>query len=327
MKKIVCFALAMLMALAFAASAEGTNVSITTGLPTASAAHTMVVQMDNEPGARPQKGIASADIVYELELYSGGYTRYTAVFNDTIPEMVEAVRSARIVNVDIYSEYNGAFVHFGGQKYEGSSVYDYFSTVNFGARWDGLVMDGGNNGNSDFYRDRSRKAPNNVICKLQSLLSKTDWSTITCTSPLKFNAYPTIPANGQDVTNFQIAYREGYTPSYVWDGATGKYLRYYNGAPYVDGTTNEQVLVDNVVVQSMEYAWYSGESDRPKVTTIGTGRCEYFIGGRHFSGSWRRDSLTANTVYLDDAGNEVLFNPGKTFIEILKTEKTVDILG
>ena len=325
MKKIVCIALALLLALSCAAFAEGASVSITTGLPTTSAPHTMVVQMDNEPGARPQKGIGSADIVYEIELYRGGYTRYTAVFNDTIPEQVEAVRSARIVNADVYMEYNGAFVHFGGQQYAGSSVYDYFNTINVGTRWDGIKMDGA--AGSDFYRDRSRKSPNNVICQLQSLFTKTDWSNLACKSPLKFNAVPTIPAEGDDVTRFQVAYKEGYTPSYAWDATTGKYLRYYNGNPFVDGTTNQQVTCDNVIVQSVEYDWYSGESDRPKVTTVGTNRCEYFIGGRHFSGTWTRNSINDNTVYMDANGNEVLFNPGTTYIEMLKTEKSVDILG
>ena len=33
------------------------------------------------------------------------------------------------------------------------------------------------------------------------------------------------------------------------------------------------------------------------------------------------------TVYLDEAGNEVYFNPGVTFIQILTSEKSVDILG
>ena len=321
MKKFVCIILVALMALSCAAMAEGTGISITTGLPTGNPAHTMVAQMDNEPGARPQKGIASADIVYEIELYNGGYTRYTAVFNDTIPEQIEAIRSARIVNAEVYSEYNGAFIHYGGQKYEGSNVYDYFGTLNVGARYDGI------GGDRDFYRDRSRKAPNNVICRLQNILNKTDWSNITCKSPLKFNEFPTIPASGTDCASFRVAYRDSYAPSYTWDAAAGKYQRFYNGNPYVDGNTGEQVMVDNVIVQSVEYAWYSGESDRPKVTLTGTGKCEYFLGGKHVTGTWQRDSISSNTVYFDEAGNEMRFNPGKTFIQLLKSEKSVEILG
>ena len=328
MKKIAIIALAIIMTLACAATAEGANYSITTGLPTDKAAATMLVQIDNEPGARPQRGIGSADIVYEVELYNGGYTRYTAVFNDTLPELVESVRSARIVNADIYSEYGGAFVHFGGQPYEGSNFWDYAATMHFDARWDGINEDdGSSNSSRDFYRDRSRKAPNNVACRLQNLYARSDWSTITCRSPLKFNVYPTIPEAGEDVTNFRIPYRDSYTPSYVWDGQAGKYQRLYNGNPFVDGETNQPVLVDNIIVQSVEYAWYSGEADRPKVTLTGRNKCDYFFGGKHLTGYWMRDNLTSNTVYYDDAGNEVVFNPGKTYIQLLKTEKSLEILG
>ena len=181
MKKIVGMALVLLMVMACAAVAEGTGLSITTGLPTDKPQQIMVVQMDNEPGARPQKGIGSADIVYEVELYNGGYTRYTAVFNDNIPELVEAVRSARIVNVDIYSEYGGALVHFGARVDPDSNMYDYFNANGFTAELDG------NNHNPVktypsagglFYRDSSRAAPNNVVGKLQQMYDMVDWSTV-----------------------------------------------------------------------------------------------------------------------------------------------------
>ena len=324
MKRIVCFVLALALLMACAAMAEGK--SITTGKDTNEPAHTMVCQMDNEPPARPQVGIGSADIVYETETYNGGYTRYTAVFNDTIPDLIEAIRSARIVHADIYSEYNGAFIHFGGQKYEGSSVYDYFGTINVGKRWDGIGYDNGSM-NSDFYRDRTRRAPNNAVCRLHNLYEKTDWSNITCKSPLRFAESPYVPAAGEQVSSFSIPYRNGYEPSYEWDSSIAKYRRLYNGKPFVDGATNEQVTCDNVIVQSVEYSWYSGESDRPKVTTTGTNKCHYFIGGKHFTGYWQRDSISTNTVYYDDNGNVVLFNPGVTFIQLLKTEKSVEIEG
>ncbi len=330
MKKIVCIILAMMFALVCAATAEGSNVSLTTGQANGAQNHIMVVQLDNEPGARPQKGIASADIVYEVELYNGGYTRYTAVFNDVIPAEVEAVRSARIVNTDIYSEYMGAFVHYGARVEPDSNMYDYFNANGFTAELDG------NNHNprkaypgatEKFYRDRSRKSPNNVVGKLGELHDMVDWSALTCRSPLKFNGFATIPLLGQDVSSFRIAYKDGYTASYNWDAVAGKYLRYYNDAPFVDGATGEQIACDNVIVQSVEYSWFNGNSEAPNVTMYGTNRCEYFIGGRHFSGYWVRDNITANTVYYDDAGTEVVFNPGKTYIEILKTEKAVEILG
>ena len=73
MKKMACAALALLLTFVCTGMALAESaVSITTGLPTTEPARIMVVQMDNEPKARPQKGIASADVVYEIELYNGG---------------------------------------------------------------------------------------------------------------------------------------------------------------------------------------------------------------------------------------------------------------
>ena len=330
MKKIIAIALVLMMAFATAAMAEGTNLSLTTGLPTDKPQEIMVVQMDNEPKSRPQMGIASADIVYEVELYNGGYTRYTAIFNDTIPELVEAIRSARIVNCDIYSEYQGAFVHFGARVDPDSNLYDYFNANGFTAE-----LDGNNhnpvktypNATGLFYRDSSRAAPNNVVGKLQQLHDMIDWSTLSCRSPLKFNEYPTIPA-GEDCNKFQIVYREkSYRPSFQWDATQGKYLRFYNDNPFKDGATGQQVAYDNVIVQHVRYEWFGGKSEAPHVFLYEGNTCDYFVGGKHFTGYWVRDNIGSNTVYYDDAGNEVRFNPGHTFIEILKTEKSIDFLG
>lgn len=295
------------------------QTSLTTGLEKTEDDAIMVVQMDNEPNARPQMGIASADIVYEIELYNGGYTRYTAVFNDEIPELIEAVRSARIVNIDFYLDYGGCFVHFGGQQEAGSNIYDYMKQVNMQARYDGI-----SDGSGNFYRDNSRSAPNNVVCKLSNLKADVDWSATTLTCPLKFSA-DAYTMQGDDVSEFSINYRDSYAPSYTYNADDGLYYRFYNGSEFKDGTTGEQVTCANVIVQYMTYDWYEGASDRPKVTTTGTNKCEYFIGGKHFTGYWQRDAVTNNTVYYDDAGNEVVFKAGKTYIQTLKDTKEVTI--
>jgi hypothetical protein len=61
------------------------------------------------------------------------------------------------------------------------------------------------------------------------------------------------------------------------------------------------------------------------VTNTGTNKCDYFIGGTHFTGYWVRNSLTENTAYYDDAGNPVVFKAGRTFIQTLKDTKEVTI--
>lgn len=323
LKKTITWILALMLAFALAAGAEEDRRSITTGLPTDGEARIMTCQMDNEPGARPQKGIGSADIVYETEIYDGGYTRYTAVFNDVIPEKIEAIRSCRIVHADICNEYQGPFIHYGGQKYPGSDVYYTMKILeNFGPDYDGI------GGDRDFYRDKGRKAPNNVVCNLKNLYDRTDWSAITCRSPLRFRKEFKVPEQGEAVGEFRVPYRaKSYVPSYQWDEALKKYKRFYNGKAYVDGDTGEQVLVDNVIVMHVEYSWFEGKSDRPKVKLRGENTCDYFIGGKHFTGTWKRSKISKNTVYYDDEGNKVKLNPGKTFIQVLRTEREIEIVG
>lgn len=60
------------------------NISPTTGLEgTTTTYKPVIVQIDNEPSGRPQRGTQMADVVYET-LIEGIDTRLTCVFNDVI---------------------------------------------------------------------------------------------------------------------------------------------------------------------------------------------------------------------------------------------------
>lgn len=314
--------LACLFALCAGASAESelpVQRSLTTGLQTDRPYCPMVVQMDNEPGARPQCGIASADVVYETEVYDGGYTRYTCVFNDEIPEKIEAVRSARLLHLDIYQDWGGAFVNYGFQNAEGSDAKSYAEEV-VETLYNGIT------GIAGFYRDSSRKAPNNVVCRLRELYDQTAAPALE-KSPLTFSDQPTC--QGEEVSVFRVPYNEGlgYYPSYEWDAEAGVYRRFYNRQAFRDGTTGGQITCANVIVQYVTYSWYAGDGSRPIVEMTGTNRCDYFIGGRHFTGYWTREEVSGNTAYYDDAGNVVQFARGKTYIQILRDTKQVEIAG
>ena len=321
MKKFIAMILALGMLFSACAFAEDDAVkySLTTRLPTDHEYKPMVVQLDNEPGARPQCGIASADVVYETEVYGGGYTRYTVVFNDTIPELVEAVRSARLHHMNIYREWGGAFVNFGFQTAEGTDAQAYAKQVTQ-YLFNGLVMSSG------FYRDSARKAPNNVVCELAKLYERmTD--PVEERSPFVFSDTPT--QKGEQISVFRVPYNQknGYYPSYQWDASKGKYVRYYNRADYLDGFTGEPITCSNVIVQYVGYSWFGGDSNRPVVADVGTNKCDYFIGGYHFTGYWVRESAGGSTVYYDDDGEVVQFARGKTYVQMLRDSERVEIVN
>ena len=46
------------------------------------------------------------------------------------------------------------------------------------------------------------------------------------------------------------------------------------------------------------------------------GNADFFLGGKHISGYWKRDSMTSRTVYYDASGKEIALLRGRTLIVI-----------
>lgn len=312
----ICMALSpVALADSFAGDAQ---LSITTGLPTQKPYTPYIVQIDNAGGARPQKGLAQADVVYEAEMQNGGYTRYTILFNDALPEIVEPVRSARILHADLAADWNATFIHYGGQSDSGTNVFDYIAK-NGVAHIDGIGAGGGY-----FYRDSNREAPHNVICKLRELAAAKPSAPVE-KSPLKFDA-ENYTRQGDPVKTFEITYKAGYVPSYSYNAEDGLYYRFYGREAQLDGETGEQLMCANVIIMYAEYSYYDYNGSRPVAELFGKNLCTYFIDGYCFQGYWTRGDIADSTHYFDAQGNEVVFKPGKTFIQVLREGKEVKMM-
>jgi len=330
MKKRICaLILGLLMVCVSCALAEGgavpeeTMISRTTGLPVANRPYkALAVQFDNTADARPQLNMSRADVIYEMEIHNGGYTRYTAIYSDDIPEMVEAVRSARIMHVDVSMDWSASFVHFGKQTGGvETNVETYVAAVGI-ERFDGMKDA------KRFYRDSDRVAPYNVVARLNQVYeAATAPDAETVHTPLSFSAdNPTI--KGDNVSVFRIPYGEhiGFYPSYEYIKEEGVYRRFYNRRNMVDGASGRTYDFANVIVMYADYEWHNGADDQPIVALTGTNKCEYFIGGKHFTGTWMRESVYQSTVYYDDEGKVVQFKPGKTFIQVVKPSVKIEIV-
>ena len=76
----------------------------------------LAVKIDDTNAAHPQIGLEDADIVY-IEQVEGGLTRLAAIFSTVIPQRVGPVRSARISDIDILSQFGRvAFAYSGAQR-------------------------------------------------------------------------------------------------------------------------------------------------------------------------------------------------------------------
>lgn len=77
----------------------------------------------------------------------------------------------------------------------------------------------------------------------------------------------------------------------------------------------------------MGYDRYEGKTDRPKVTTTGGNKREYFIGGKRFTGAWKKEKLHGNAVYDVANGGKGRAQPRQDLHSDIENGRQVEILA
>ncbi len=297
------------------------SVSPLTGLPGVGDYRPVQVQIDNEATGRPQYGIQDADIVYEA-MIEGADTRLSALYNDTLPEKVGPVRSARVYFQYIQNEWDSIFVHDGGPFVEA---------------WpDSYIYSEKNGGNMKVRIDGTRQTDNKMLwhqslsiayANVKEVIAEKNYQRTKRNPMFKFDSNPDyskypdftkvdIPFISEDITHVE----------YRYDKSSDKLVRYFYGQPFEDATTKKAVEVQNVIVQYVTLKpLAAGEGGRILLDMVGNGKAEFFIGGKHMTGTWQKDSHTAGTVYKLSDGSEVVLKPGNTWIELQPDSKTIVI--
>src|SRR5438270_580962 len=118
-------ALALLIALFASSCASQLNVAVgpaawpLRGTPASDASEIhrrpLVVKVANDPGARPQTGIADADLIIELPV-EGGLTRRSVVFQSKDAGAVGPVRSARQSDLNYLPTLHAILAHVGASE-------------------------------------------------------------------------------------------------------------------------------------------------------------------------------------------------------------------
>ena len=75
---------------------------------------------------------------------------------------------------------------------------------------------------------------------------------------------------------------------------------------------NNPITFSNVIVQFMDIDYPT--TDGPLPTVTGSGNAEYFMGGKHISGVWNRNTLQDRTAFYDMNGDEIQLQRGHTLI-------------
>ena len=84
------------------------------------------------------------------------------------------------------------------------------------------------------------------------------------------------------------------------------------GEAVVTAEDDGAITFSNVIVQHIGMHWLRSDAPYPNLT--GTGNADYFIGGKHYTGVWNRDTLDDRTVFYGEDGQEISLQPGRTII-------------
>ncbi len=285
-----------------------------TGVPVESADQidqrpAIVAKIDNVNARQNHTGLAVADIVYE-EIVEGRATRFAAVFHSQSADPLGPIRSGRTQDVLLFSSYNAPLFVWSGGNPGVTRIIDESTLINMGP-----------NHATGYFRGPG-SAPHNYY-------NSTD------------NIWAQTPADQPGPPGQQFQYlRDGETftgdPSdgfagtighvkveWTWNPDTKQFDRKQDGTPHVDKTYG-QIGATNLVVMGVQYQPSAVDRNSPEAQTVGEGPVFIFSDGKVVEGRWKRDVVFYPIQYFDLQGNEILLNPGNTWVELGEEVPTLD---
>lgn len=275
------------------------------------------VMIENTPEARPQSGLAKAEIVYEA-IAEGGITRFLAFYQNEKPELLGPVRSLRDYYVDWLTPYDATVLHVGGSakslnRIRSGSYKDADEMLNSGLYW----------------RASDRWAPHNVYTNFENIDKFNESKNFTSSQPKEFKRSDVKDEDNENITaskiNLSFGVDKNYNVQYTYQNESKSYQRHfvsYNASPQAH-LDREEGQISPAVVITIESPMQAVMEDgyRESIQTIGTGRAHIFQNGQAMEATWKKDSVESQIKFIDKDGKEISLARGKTWISIIPAGK------
>lgn len=280
------------------------------------------VMVNNHPDARPQTGLSKADIVFEI-LAEGRITRFLALFQSDLPEVVGPVRSAREYYFDLADGYDALYVYHGAANFVDDMISERGIEHLNGSTYD-------NDGHL-FKRESFREAPHNSYLQMNDVNDVASEKGYDTT--FDYKALPFLSADesvdGDPALSAEIVYSEkyGFNVGFDYDSDSESYMRFSDGEPTVELDTEEPISVENVFVIEAHHEVIDDEGRRAVDMEAG-GNAYLFQEGKVQKVEWKNDD--GQIIAVKD-GEPVPFVPGQTWVNVVPTdpglENSVNISG
>ena len=296
--------------------------------PAAAERPVVAVMIDDAPAARPQSGLADADILFQAPA-EGGIPRYMALYQSGVAPAIGPIRSSRLYFVGWAAEWNPLYAHVGGAPNALAALDAMNGTTIWNAdefRWAAYMP-----------RITTRVAPHNVYSSSRQLddlaarlgVPPAPSPAWTFVDPAPLSARPT---GGSLV----VPYPAGVI-SYAYDRSTDRYLRSVDGAPQIDAGTGARVAPYDVIVIYVQVGPLLNAPGQPtnqakgrlELGYTGTGQALVLRDGVAVEARWSKASDTAplrlTQAAGSDAGAPIPLVRGQIAIQVVPVGTTVTL--
>jgi hypothetical protein len=288
----------------------------------------LAIKVSNERSVIPQSGLSKADVVVESRV-EFCMTRLAAIFQSQDAPRVGAIRSARLVDVELPVIFDAILAFSGAvgpvrEKLYNSDIGDH-------------ILEQALNGPS-FIRDPNINVPFNLFANTDTL-----WATATkrgwnqAPNPTAAWAFSeAAPPGGKSVSRLDVPYPE-FRVAWVYDAASGLWQRWLGGKAHVDKTDGQQLTADNVVVLTANHVptlipehgttlTDGACSNRSiEIQLWGEGPVRILRDGKVYEGKWVRPDRHAPFRFLDASGKDIPLKPGNSWWQIVPTDLGVKV--
>lgn len=266
--------------------------------------------INNHPDARPQTGLAEADMVFEM-IAEYDVTRFVALYQSGFPDAIGPIRSAREYFVELAAAYDAFFVAHGyspdARAMLESGVVDHIN----GIQHDGTL----------FQRSTDRIAPHNSYITMDNIETAMKngqaFTEYSGQSPYRFYGSAENAKLKEQALSVKVEYgtNELFFSEYTYDSESRLYSRSSGGVPTTDKETLEMIEVSNVLVFEAQHQTVDTEG-RQAIDLAAGGAALLFQAGGVREIEWSsHDGMLVPTA----DGKPVELVPGKTWVHLVPT--------
>ncbi len=273
----------------------------------------LLIKIDNHPDARPQTGLDTADAVIELTVE--GITRLAGVFHTGDAEVVGPVRSMRPTDGQLARLFDAPLIASGGQDWVVSEI-----------RATGTEIIG-EVGRPQTFRSSSRRAPHNLYGNTLAYRDLADARGYDNDPPDPIWTFGPLPTTSTPASVVDLPFTPSARVTWTWED--DRYTKTTNGAVHRWVTASgdsEQMWAEVLVVLEMTTFTRQpppGGGPAKAVVSVGEGAAYVFAGGKVATGTWERSTIDDPMTLRTDDGKELTVPPGKLWIGLFDSDRTV----